>query len=152
MEQKKFKCKDEVVYRNNSKSTWFYGIISHIDENGYHLVGHLVCTNDTQVLHYEGNAHLVGTTDSPEEEIKLEKGDVIVCSDSVDNLKEGVGCICKYRNIHSGKCVMNITYAKDNLGYYRYCIPFSKFNPNDLEANKKEILKVENGKLVKVYK
>lgn len=151
MEQK-FKCKDEVIYQGaNQGSKWKYGIFSHYGHNCIEIVGGTLNTNYFKVLPYKGNEHLVGTTDSPEEEIKLNEGDIIICADTLDYIANGVGAICKYVSISSNGRLINVMFTEDSRSYYKYCVPYSKFNINDLEATKKEILKVENGKLVKVF-
>lgn len=42
-----------------------------------------------------------------------------------------------------------IDISDDGCKHWKYCIPFSKFNPNDLEETRKHILCVKNGKLVR---
>lgn len=50
---------DKVLVRNNDDDEWVCDIFSHIDEHDlYYCVG----TRWEQCIHYEGNEHLLGTT------------------------------------------------------------------------------------------
>lgn len=153
MEPKIFKCKDEVIYRSFENDLWTYGIYSHYDEriDRHRIDGHSI-PDSWEILPFKDNKHLVGTTNSPEEEIKLEKGDVIVCSDVLEYITNGSGYIGKYDKIYGAKKDIGVSYGTGSFSHFKYCILFSKFNLNDLEATKKEILTVKNGKLVKVFK
>lgn len=79
MENKKqFKPYDRVIYRLNysSPTTWHCGIFSDYNERKTHITlcsGFTFFLDKYDILPYEGNEHLVGTTGEPEEEIKLEK-------------------------------------------------------------------------------
>lgn len=54
---------DKVLVRDEDDDEWVCDIFSHIDEdNLYYCVG----TRWQQCIHYEGNEHLLGTTNKPE--------------------------------------------------------------------------------------
>lgn len=140
MEQIKFKPFDRIIVKRNdgisNTKLWTCFEFSHYDENYIATVGgNEYDSNVYEILPYEGNENLVGTNDSPAEYIKLEEGEVVVVFDCIYEFENFIFSISKYNNC---------THTQ-----WKYFIPFSKFNPNDLEANKKEILKVENGKIVK---
>lgn len=142
--EKKFKCKDEVIVRlKESGCSWFYGVVSHSDDAYVVLSGGLRHPYERyDVLPYDGNEHLVGTTDEHEEEVVVYEGEYIIVSDRLKRLEQGLGTIRKFTKISE-------EFIFTTQEYWKYCIPFSKLNPDDLEATKKEILTVKNGKLVK---
>lgn len=152
--ERKFKCKDEVIVRYKKPGCcWFYGVVSHSGDDYIVLSGGFRYPYEIyDILPYEGNESLVGTTDSPaSEDVSLKKGELLYCFDFIENLEK--------RSINLGEFeyiidTRGLDYNPDGLIYvsgcnWVYCIPFSKFNPDDLEATKKEILTVKNGKLVK---
>ena len=145
--EKKFKCKDEVIVRLKEPGcSWFYGVVSHSDDASVVLSGgfrHPYKRYD--VLPYFGNEHLVGTTDEPEEEITIEIDEYMLANDCFDRLSNGLGSIVKFRRVD----VSRNSIVSSSLSYYNYCIPMSKYNINELDTMRKEILTVRNGKLVK---
>lgn len=148
--EKKFKCKDEVIVRFKEPGCcWFYGVVSHSDDASVVLSGGFRHPYERyDILPYEGHENLVGTTtDEPEEEVTIKEGDLVYAFDCINRLQE--------YNIKLGKFERLCQYL-DNSGLFYvsgikwlYCIPFSKFNPDDMEATRKEVLTVRNGKLVK---
>ena len=152
METKKFKCKDEVIYQNrvhfgDEKLTWNYGIVNYEDEDeGYvYLVGGLYINKKMfKVLPYEGNEELVGTSDKPEEEVRLEKGEWIIVFGNMSDFEENDDyCFAKFISVEDEKI-----YASNKI-IWPFAIRFSDFNPNNMEETKKHILCVKNGKVVK---
>lgn len=101
---------------------------------------------DNLIIPYEGNETLIMTTNEPEKEITLAKEELIICSTFDYLLKKGKGVVCNYSNITS--CAICNTDGAS----YCYCIPMSKYNPNNLEETSKWIFTVKNGKLVKLNK
>lgn len=152
----KFKCKEEVIFRPtwDENVRWTYGIVSHTLNDSVILSGNIELFKAYyDFLPYEGNEHLVGTTDNPfkEVEVMLKKGELVFCFDSMVRFEEYDINLGKFENIID---FSEVDYDPDGLinisrCNWNYCIPFSKFNPNDMEATKKEILTVRNGKLVK---
>lgn len=150
--EKKFKCKDEVLIRYNrgEKSEWAYGIVSHETKDYIVLCGDVSFYRECyDVIPYDGNEHLVGTTDEPEEEIIINEGEYVFFAFEL-NLAAyewdfGKLHLCRPNERFS----IQVFSESGRMQYPKYIIPFSKFNPNDMEATKKEILTVRNGKLVK---
>lgn len=147
---KQFECKDEVIYQNrinfeNSPLIWNYGIVNYEDEEYVYLVGGLYINKNTfKILPYEGNEHLVGTTYEPDEEVMLEKGDDVICFDSIINFENSCKLyIAKFWRTNE------VLFKTVNNENYIYAIRFSDFNPNDMEETAKHILCVKNGKIVK---
>lgn len=152
MEQKiKFNCKDDVIYRPKGESAyiWVYGIFSHYDGNGAYIIGadEVLNLSEYDILPLAGNQHLVGTSDMPEEEVKLEKGEQIICNNDVELLKAGIGFLTTFAyNDIDAFFTGKTRFVNDE---FRYVIKFSDFNLNDLEETKKHILYVRNGKIIK---
>lgn len=144
---KEFKAFDKVLVRDDYNE-WYCGFYSHWSnaENNHALTstGHY---KDDNILPYEGNEHLVGTTDEPDEEVKLEEGEYIVCFDDMQ--------YCD--SIHSFGLVKftivnhNLFYTSD-INAWKYAVRFYDFNPNDMEETFRHILCVKNGKIVKYKK
>lgn len=130
---------------------WCCDLYSHFNSN---LETHETTTyrniKDSDILPYEGNEHLLGTTDEPEEEIELKEGDMIVCEYDINCLLNGVGNIRYFSGeTHHDFIIVNPIKPDGCRGSYAYFIPFSKFNPKDMEETKKHILCVKNGKIVR---
>lgn len=141
----KFKCKDEVIVRYKKPGCcWFYGVVSYSDDKGVVLSGGFRHSYEIyEVLPYEGNEDLVGTTNEPDEKITIESDELVYVFNSIDSIDKMIVVLDRINNVTKYGIVVK------NSGTWTYCIPFSKFNPADLEATKKEILTVKNGKLVK---
>lgn len=143
--ERKFKCKDEVIVRlKETGSSWFYGVVSHADDASVVLSGGFRHPYERyDILPFYGNEHLVGTTNEPEEEIILAKGEFILLSESAINIQKGIGTVLNYSEI-----VGSAIIATNGNGY-SYGIPMSKYNPDNLEETRKWILMVNGGKLIK---
>ena len=153
--EKKFKCKDEILLKNKEAESamWFYAIFSNYCKNNTFITISGGITYDLDffdILPYEGNEHLVGTTHSPDDEVKLEEGEWIIGIGQYDvesflnNRK--YGCIGNFKGLErfgDGSCF------KFEGGMTTYAVKFSDFNPNDMEETKKHILCVKNGKIVR---
>lgn len=110
---------------------------------------HLTLTGtryDDEILHYEGNEHLVGTTDEPEEVIELKEGEWIMVSDLIGGVKDMYVSTGRFQKIWGESFL--VTYRSGVMDY-KYAIRFSDFNPNDMEETRKHIICVKNGKVVK---
>lgn len=133
-EHKKFKPFDRVLVRD-AYGKWRCDIYSHYDkdENNNWVIG-LGWTYDDDIIPYEGNEYLVGTTDKPEEEVILEEDELGFASDIIsdDALDWDF-----------------IPFVITKEGEYPYFIRYSDFNPYDMEETKKHILYVEDGKIVR---
>lgn len=143
---KQFKPFDKVLYRIFSDTCWIPSFYQFQESGKHFVIDEDIDILDKNILPYKGNEHLVGTTDEPEEEITLKDGQLIVCSNNFDTLKYGKGVITGFVHPYDGA-------LKTNIGIvYKYCIPMSKYNPNNLEETSKWILTVKNNKLVKANK
>ena len=144
--EKKFKCKDEVIVRlKESGFRWFYGVISHSDDDSVILSGGFRHPYERyDVLPYAGNENLVGTIEDPDEKIVINEGDLVFCFDNIHQLEECDLFLGKFEYINQKQdfCVSGCLW--------NYCIPYLKFNPNDIESTKKEVFESVNDKIVKV--
>lgn len=145
--ENKFKCKDEILYRYNSadsKSEWRYGIVSHYKENVLILIGTMIDLNYYNIIPYKDNEYLVGTYDTIEEEIKLKKGERIICNNVLYQLEKGIGTVSRFSHIDS-----NLIFVDPSIGFsYTYCIRLHDYV--DSFNYKDNILIVKNNKIVKL--
>lgn len=141
--EKKFEPFEKVLTRMGPGKTWEPDLYSYSSQTNLHKTIGGCWKSDRDIIPFEGNEHLVGTTDEPEEEIVLKEGEFILCHDFIEMIQDGVGTLSKY----VGLVVDNI---KCKAGTFHYCIPMSKYNQNNLEETRKWILKVKGDKLVKV--
>ena len=141
--EKKFKPFEKVLVKDHEE-VWqpdLYGFWDKCRGRHQTIVNSV---NDDDILPYEGNEYLIGTTDEPEEEIRLEEGEIIFCTDMTDE-----------DSIDKNLCLLQLRRYKgirgNNTfdGEWPHAIRFSDFNPNDVEAIKDKILCVKNGKVVK---
>lgn len=141
---KQFNAFDKVLVVNKTTGVWMCDLYSNYDnEFSCHRTfkGYLV--RDSDILPYEGNEELVGTTDSPVEEVKLEDGEWGIFFDDIERTLNGTsGSFRKY--MKSNKWLLD----SNNLSW-EYVIRFSDVNPNDMEETKKHILCKKNGKIVR---
>lgn len=139
---KQFNAFDKVLVRD-SYDKWDCDIYSHYDKDEKkHLSIGFGWVLDNDILPYEGNEALVGTTDEPEEEIKLEEGEWIVVFDK-EEMYYPPYFIGKFSGLHANMFITNESCERE------LAIPLSGFNPNDMKETKKHILCVRNGKIVK---
>lgn len=153
MEQKKeFKPFERVIIRrkdnvNGAVRLWTCAEFSHYNGNFIALVGCYEYDKTMfDVLPFAGNEHLVGTSDMPDEEVQLKPLDFIFVFDKLEHKGELSSLVLgRFVCLNGDK----IDISDDMSHHWTYCIPFSKFSPNDMEETKKHILCVKNGKLVK---
>lgn len=147
---KEFKPFDKVIFKYKNKSyMWVCGLFSNYEDGDVYLIGNDVAfsLDEYDILPFEGNEHLVGTTSESEEEVNLKGGERIICSDDVKLLMSGVGFLTTFSYIDE-----NIFYTGKSrlvVADYNYAIKFTDFNPYDMEETKKHVLCVKNGKIVK---
>ena len=149
---KQFKPFDRVLVRD-SGGAWLSDFYSYYDkEDDSHIVmtfGPSLPFDGKQILPYEGNGHLLGTTDEPEEEIELKEGEwLMVCDKIEDKPDEWMLRYFLYANEYE-ICIQSVRFAYPDPCAYSYAIRFSDFNPNDMEETRKHILCVKNGKVVR---
>lgn len=139
---KEFKPFDKVVVREGKSWPWRATFYSHYYPVTYH---HYTTSGApiNDILPYEGNEHLVGTTDEPEEEIKLEEGEYgfFVTKPLMENPS--------YYSFGQFSCTTNNCMMNSANFYYDCFIRFCDFNPNDMEETKKYILCVKNGRIIR---
>lgn len=146
---KTFKPFEKVLVKD-VMGVWYCAFYSHwSDEYKTHNFTSLVTAWDKDILPYEGNEHLVGTTDEPEEEIKLEEGEWVMYAFgglvSIYPLDYMLG---EFIKINEGDNTITIQDSNAVRGSSKF-IKFSYFNPSDMEETKKHILCVKNGRIVK---
>ena len=145
---KEFKTFDKVLVRGSKSAPWEIDFYSHFDNDANrHETVCRYCRNEENLLPYEGNEHLVGTTDEPEKQVQIKYWEWIMglngCLDEPSN--DPSDWNLEQINYISGE--ENIETKRGHL--YCYFIRFSDFNPNDMEETKKHILCVKNGRVVK---
>ena len=143
---KQFKPFDRVLVREGKKWPWRATFYSHYNSITYH---HYTTSGApiNDILPYEGNEHLVGTADDPEEEVKLERGKCVFVCDWVSSLMEEWS-LRKFDGCKNDKIYAFHT-ASCQLAGWKYAIRFADFNPDDMEETKKHILCVKNGKIMR---
>lgn len=148
-EHKTFNSYDKILVRDE-EGKWQIDFYSHwleeLERHASLAYGENILILDDDILPYEGNEELVGTTDEPEEEVKLEKGYIFVC-DRITSLVEEWS-LRNFDGCRNG-FIQAFNNVKAALFGWKYAIRFSDFNPNDMEETKKHILYVKNGKVVK---
>lgn len=146
---KHFRPYDRVLVRD-SENRWQIDFYSHWSkEHGRYITlayGNEFLITDGDVLPFEGNEHLVGTSDEPEEEIRLEEGEWLMVSDFIEGIKCMYFTSSKFEKIDE-----SLFRVKLRLGsmYYKYAIRASDYIPGDMEESKKKILCVKNGKIIR---
>lgn len=150
---KEFKPFDRVIYRltYSNPTTWHCGIFSDYNEQNNHITlcsGFAFLLANYEVLPYEGNEALVGTTDDPEGEIKLEEGEYIMVADEV-NTSQYRWVLKNFAKIHDSHDCFRAHALDGNEYNWAYAVRFSDFNPSDMEETRKHILCVRNGRIVK---
>lgn len=140
---KTFKPFDKVLVRD-SQDVWQIDFYSHWNKDyAQHVIlsyGDGVIFKDKDILPYEGNEHLLGTLNMPEEEFKKDEYYVFLDTPSlyigISGIFGTVHYVTRHRFVRGGMS-------------WEYAIPLSKFNPNDLEETKKHILCVKKGRVVR---
>lgn len=141
---KQFAPYDRVLVRDVNPY-WSCDLYSHFNSDSEtHETTALRNVEDNDIIPYEGNEELIGTTEEPEEEIKLKEGEWIACSDKIERMQSGQCTMEIFGDIREGGFA-----TKDLDWIYTFCIRFSDFNPSDMEETRKHILCVKNGKVVR---
>ena len=149
MENKQqFKPFERILVRDGGK--WTPDIYSYYrTEINKHWCLSCGWMEDDNILPYEGNEHLVGTTDEPEEEIELMEGEwLMVCNTITDQPDEWMLRYLLWAQ-DDNICIQSVRFAYPDPCGYNYAIRFSDFNPEDMEETKKHILCAKNGKIVR---
>ena len=153
METKKFKPFEKVLVRD-AELVWqpdLYGFWDKTRDNHITVINAYI--SDDDILPYEGNEELLGTSKDPEEEVRLEEGECLLAVQGLEKAKKNIGnpgcyTVVLYKNIY--KYSDDIFRIEDNKGcFWEYVVKFSDFNPNNMEETKKHILCVKNGKIIR---
>ena len=145
---KEFKPFDKVLVLLGTEKVWTCDLYSHYDnEYKCHRTFKGYLLPDEEILPYEGNEHLVGTTDEPDEDVKLEEGEWIMVANDYTAIAQWYS-VRQYYKIDNSLSLFRTKIGKTE-GTWVFAIRFSDFNPNDMEETKKHILCVKNGKVVK---
>lgn len=150
MEQKKtFEPFERIIVKGRYSSPFFWTceLYSHcIGGFMYAVGGRIYEIENYDILPFADNETLVGTSEMPCEDVVLKPMEFIFVLDTLESMDE-------LSKIVLGRFVClngdKIGIADDMRHYWSYCIPFSKFNQNDMEETRKHILCVKNGKLVR---
>lgn len=147
MEHKQFKPFDKVLVREISPY-WSCDLYSHFNSDSEtHETTALRNIKDCDILPYEGNEYLLGTTEEPEEEITIENGEYCFGAD-----KDEITKLVNWQLFMFDCRDDSDDTFKERFGrgrYFDFAIRFSDFNPNDLDETRKHILCVRNGKIVR---
>ena len=148
-EHKIFNAFDKVLVRSQFAydGIWFADLYSHYSNNMHYSIG-MSQIDDYDIVPYEGNEHLLSTTDDPEEDVKLRMGEYIMVADK-PNVSEYKWTLRKFAGTHKSTECLAAVALDDTKFRWKYAIRFSDFNPYYMEETKKHILCVRNGKVVR---
>ena len=142
--KKQFKPFDRILVRDRGE--WTPDIYSYYSKsyNQHWCLSFGWLEDEANILPYEGNEHLVGTTDSPDEEVRLEEGEWILPADIIRVYEKVVNCIIRQFDYAEGDL-----FKCKNSSAWALAIRLKDFNPSDMEETRKHILCVKNGKIVR---
>lgn len=152
-EHKQFNAFDRVLVRYDSSQEWDIDLYSHFDnKTKRHITMQRVMIKG-DIIPYEGNEHLVGEVDEPEEEVKLEEGEYVFVSDC----RNAIPCTWDLRIYDSiideyigvFKIKKHVRLESERAVCWYYAIRFADFNPNDMKETFRHVLCVKNGKIVR---
>lgn len=135
---------DKIIFRQivNKGERWKCGFYSH-ENTEYVVLINDISINKAfyEILPFEGNEELVGTTKNVEESITIEPGTPIFLSDC---LREELD----YWTLDKFE-VTDDDYISGQYGAINiYCILFSDFDPNNMKETLKKAMTIKNNKLV----
>ena len=146
---KEFEPFEKVLVRNLKDSAWLCDLYCYYHEHSKcHVTMSKGIFSENNIVAYNGNEHLLGTINKPEEIVDL-RGEYIIAFNTLKDINKdnSNGILCKYRYIiGDGFSVPGEQFS------YSYCIKLSDFNPNDIEETRKHILHIKNGNIVKYKK
>lgn len=152
--RKQFKPYDRVLVRDD-EDNWQIDLYSHWSkEKEQHVTlafGDGIVLTDRDVLPYEGNENLLGTTGEPDEEIELMEGEwVMVCDKIEDQPDEWKLRYFMWAN-EDKICIQRVRYAYPDPYPYSYAIRFKDFDPSNMVETCRHIMCVKNGKVVRYH-
>lgn len=140
--EKKFKSFDKILVRDQEE-VWqpdLYGFWDKCRDRHQTMMNNSIVDED--ILPFEGNEHLVGTTDEPEEEIRLEEGEwCMFAPGTYDNARDWF--------LRQFVQIRETVFVVVGGGYWSFAIRFKDFDPNNMEETKKHILCVKDGRIVR---
>ena len=149
--EKKFKPFEKVLVRSLANPKWSCDLYSHYNvEESTHDTVCFRTIKDENLLPYEGNEHLVGTSDEPEEEVMLEKGEWIMCSMIWHELIRGYCHSRKFVRTGTSQFICSEDTEDGKVEHIcNYAIRFKEFDPSNMEETQKHILCVKNGIVIR---
>lgn len=151
---KQFKPYDKVLVRDLN-GCWQSDFYSYWDSDRQHVTmvyGESLEISDNHILPYEGNAHLVGTTDEPDEDIYINEGEWVMETNGSPFLPSDFR-VAKFVRIYTPTNTFEVKQEYGNSPtisrWSTYCVRFSDFDPNDMEETRKHVLTMKNGKIVR---
>lgn len=149
--EKKFKPFDKVLVRIriDAPLIWTCTFYSHLDKDGCHVTIGGQIFDDKDILPYEGNEHLVGTIDEPDEKIiELWEGDWLMVCDSVKDYP-GEWLLRSFMYLQDDKImVQSVRFAYGDVTPYKFAIRFRDFNPDNMDESLKHVICAKGEKIV----
>ena len=143
--EKKFKPFDKVIIKPRIDECWSCDLYSHFDKDtGLHETINMAGLNDNNILPYEGNEHLVGSQDEPDEEVKLLVTEKVMAHTNNENW-----LFATHISVFIVENLFNVRLSNGEDIKVKKVVKFSDFNPNDMEATKAKILCIKGGKIVR---
>lgn len=143
--EKKFKPFDKVIVRMVHNEEWQCDLYSHQDPiTKHHVTVGFSEVKEDNILPYEGNEHLVGSQDEPDEEVKLFVTEKVMAYTKNENW-----LFATHISVFIMEELFNVRMSNGEDIKVKKVVKFSDFNPNDVEETRKHILCVKNGKIVK---
>ena len=140
----------KATFENNyDYKGWTYDLYSHWDsETNSHICVGSGNIEDYNILSCENNEYLVGTTNDPEEKIKLEEGEYIMVADE-PVISQYEWLLRRFVTIDESTESFTACAINDTFFRWKYIIRFSDFNPSNMEETRKHMLYVKNGRIVR---
>ena len=145
--EKKFKTFDRVLVKDTD-GKWQIDLYAYWNEayKIHHTMsyGGGLDIRDDEILPFDEYSHLLGTTDSHDEDVRLEDGEWCIFFDIFEIVKEGKhGVFGRFQKINGAWL-----FDSHNMNW-SYAIRFKDFDPSNMEETKKHILCVKNGRIIK---
>ena len=127
MSKTEFKPFDRVLVREHENEIWNADIFSSIPDPNY--VQGVACIGGTHRLciSYEGNEHLIGTTDAPKEKWEPKKGDIVSVSE--DGMLWVIAIFCECGAVGGKLFYRARTTALSSCFSWNFCEPAEKHFP-----------------------
>lgn len=143
---------DRIIIGNTKMKSWepwFCAQFSHIEGDFLRVVGgNKFDLRSCQVLPFEGNEYLLGTTDTPvliPFEVETPIGTSLVVGNTIERLLDGQGIPRTLIGVSRDEFR---TRLKKKESKFKFAIRSELYKPEDLELVREHILVVHNGKVV----